>query len=85
MADMTKAVAAEGYENAHMPGVTFQKSPYSNVQHVDDCLGFAPLPGGGIAIASTRDANAVPLTFDAGEVAAFVKGAKAGAFDHLTA
>ncbi|WP_436773479.1 DUF397 domain-containing protein [Yinghuangia sp. YIM S09857] len=85
MVDKIRAVRVEGYRNEHTPDAEWYKSPFSNPQHVDDCVAFSPLPNGGIAIASTREPDRKPLTYDAGEVRAFIQGVAAGAFDGLTA
>jgi hypothetical protein len=49
-----------------------------------NCVEAARLPGGEIAVRNSRDAHGPALIFTRAEIDAFVRGVKAGEFDHLT-
>ncbi|MBD0734041.1 hypothetical protein BGM09_01020 [Streptomyces sp. CBMA29] len=62
-------------------GVTWVKSSASTPGTLDDSVALAKLPDGDIALADTKTGAA--LTFNPGELAAWIEGAKNGEFDHL--
>lgn len=62
-------------------GADWVKSSAS--QGVGNCVEVAGLAGGGVAVRSSRDASGPALVFTAGEMKAFLAGAKAGEFDSL--
>lgn len=66
-----------GYE-----GVEWEKSSIgSTAGTLDDCVAFAALPDGDVALADTKTGTA--STFRRSEIAALLAGAKNGDFDHL--
>jgi hypothetical protein len=81
---MSAAIALPSFQpHDSEPGLTWVKSSRSNQQHLDDCVAVAAVPGGGVALADTKDPQARPHVFRRSEFAAFLAGAKAGEFDHL--
>ncbi|MGH8836227.1 MAG: DUF397 domain-containing protein [Actinomycetes bacterium] len=62
-------------------GVEWQKSMLSSPH--GNCLEFARLPGDGIALRNSRYPGGPALIYTRAEVAALVRGAKDGEFDHL--
>lgn len=58
------------------------KSPYSNSQ--GNCVELAQLPDGGIAFRNSRHPDGPALVYTPDEWQAFIAGAKAGSFDHLS-
>jgi hypothetical protein len=79
-----RLVQVEGFDPTAMPGLTWFKSSDSTPGTYDECVGFASLDNGQIAVAATRDEGATPLTFDRREIRAMVSAAKRGELDHLT-
>lgn len=61
--------------------VTWQKSRYSNSQ--GECVEFAKLPGGEVAMRNSRFPDGPALVYTTAEMKAMLLGAKAGEFDHL--
>lgn len=59
--------------------VAWRKSRHSNPS--GNCVEVAALPDGRIAVRDSRDPDGPRLTYTRGEVGAFVRGAKAGAYD----
>ncbi|MFJ2770521.1 DUF397 domain-containing protein [Streptomyces sp. NPDC087300] len=47
------------------------------------CIEAVGLPGGGVALRNSRDANGPALVYTVEEFDAFLDGAKKGEFDHL--
>lgn len=74
----------QGFNPPAMPGLAWYKSAESTPGTLDDCVAFAEMDGGKIAVAATREESATPLTFDRSEIAAMVTAAKNGDLDHLT-
>jgi Domain of unknown function (DUF397) len=67
-----------------LTGVTWQKSRMSNPS--GNCVEMAELPGGaGFAVRNSRDPHGPALVYSPDEIAAFIRGAKAGNFDNLVA
>ncbi len=79
------AIPVPNYDPPALPGLSWEKSSKSNKQQLDDSIGLAVTPEGGIAIGITTDPQQTPLIATRAKLAAFVEGAKAGEFDHLTA
>jgi hypothetical protein len=59
-----------------MDSITWIKSSYSGGTG-DNCVEVAELPGGGIAVRDSKNANGPVLGFSAGEWGAFVRTMKA--------
>jgi hypothetical protein len=59
---------------------TWRKSSLSGDQ--GNCVEVAQLSDGTTAVRDSKHPHAAILTFNAGEWAAFIEGAKAGEFDH---
>ena len=62
-------------------GVDWLKSRHSNAE--GNCVEVAALPDGEIALRNSRDPHGPALVYTPAELAAFLAGAKDGAFDHL--
>jgi hypothetical protein len=63
--------------------VTWRKSQASNPS--GDCIEVAALPSGAVAVRNSRDPHGPALVYTRAEIAAFLRGAKDGEFDDLTA
>lgn len=63
-------------------GVTWQKASASN--SFDNCVEFARLLGGEVAVRNSRFPGGPALVFTPDEVIAFLDGAKKGEFDGMT-
>jgi hypothetical protein len=66
-----------------LQGVVWRKSRHSNSQ--GNCVEFAKLPGGGVAVRNSRFPDGPALIYTTAEVEAMLLGVKAGEFDHLVA
>ena len=75
-----RAVAAVG-RTAQLGAVSWRKSVASNPN--GDCVELALLPAGGVAVRNSRAPDGPALIYTSAEIAAFVRGAKAGEFDDL--
>lgn len=73
--------AYNGMAAADLQGVVWQKSLYSNSQ--GNCVEFAALPGGEVAMRNSRYPDGPALIYTRAEIAALLLGAKDGEFDHL--
>ncbi|WP_371521059.1 DUF397 domain-containing protein [Kitasatospora sp. NBC_01300] len=71
-----------GMAAANLKGVVWQKSLHSNSQ--GNCVEFAALPGGDVAMRNSRFPEGPALIYTRAEIAALLLGAKDGEFDHLT-
>jgi hypothetical protein len=69
-----------GMPASDLPAVTWRKSRRSGPQG-GNCVEFAYLPDGQVAIRNSRDAAGPALVFTPGEWTAFVGGARDGDFD----
>jgi hypothetical protein len=63
--------------------VTWRKSRASNPS--GDCIEVAALDSGAVAVRNSRDPHGPALVYTRAEIAAFIRGAKDGEFDDLTA
>jgi hypothetical protein len=73
-----------GMPAGNLIGITWQKSSRSNPN--GNCVELGRLPeGGGVAIRNSRDPEGPALIYTNDEVAAFIRGAADGDFDHLFA
>ncbi|CAN3984328.1 MULTISPECIES: DUF397 domain-containing protein [Streptomycetaceae] len=70
-----------GMAAADLEGVVWQKSLHSNSQ--GNCVEFAALPGGEVAMRNSRFPDGPALIYTRAEIAALLLGAKDGEFDHL--
>ena len=66
---------------ADLNGVTWTKSSYSDA--IGNCVEFAVLDGGEIAMRNSRFPEGPALVYTRAEMAAFVAGARDGEFDDL--
>lgn len=73
--------ARNGTPDADLRDVTWRKSRYSNSQGT--CVELASLPGGAVALRSSRQPGGQTLVFSPAEIDAFIRGAKDGEFDDL--
>lgn len=75
---------ANGTPAGQLPVRAWRKSRRSNAS--GNCVELAELPGGaGIAIRNSRDPDGPALIHAEEEIAAFIRGARDGDFDHLLA
>ncbi|MFE6475678.1 DUF397 domain-containing protein [Streptomyces rochei] len=72
-----------GLPAQNISGVLWIKSSHSNATG-GNCVEVAALPGGGVALRNSRDPHGPALVYSPAEITAFLAGAKAGEFDHLT-
>lgn len=63
--------------------VAWRKSRASNPS--GDCIEVAALDSGAVAVRNSRDPHGPALVYTRAEIAAFIRGAKDGEFDDLTA
>ncbi|KDN86491.1 DUF397 domain-containing protein [Kitasatospora cheerisanensis] len=61
--------------------VVWQKSRYSNSK--GNCVEFAPLPNGEVAMRNSRFPDGPALVYTRAEIDAMLLGVKDGEFDHL--
>jgi hypothetical protein len=66
---------------SNLPGATWRKSTFSNSQ--GDCVEFARLPEGMIAVRNSRHPTGPALICTPAEIAPFIQGARDGDFDDL--
>lgn len=70
-----------GVPSADLGPVTWRKSTKSNPS--GNCVEFAALPGGDVAVRNSRHPDGPALVYTRAEVAAFLAGVKNGEFDDL--
>lgn len=70
-----------GISAALLQDVPWQKSSSSNRE--GNCVEFAALPTGEIAVRNSRDPQGPALIYTRAEIAALVQGARDGDFDNL--
>jgi hypothetical protein len=72
---------ANGIAATELVGASWRKSSYSNSQ--GNCVEFAALPDGSVAVRNSRDPQGPALVYTRAEVSALIAGAKDGEFDDL--
>jgi hypothetical protein len=72
-----------GIAAEQLGAVAWRKSSASNPS--GDCIEVAALESGAVAVRNSRDPHGPALVYTRAEIAAFIKGAKDGEFDDLTA
>jgi Domain of unknown function (DUF397) len=70
-----------GVPSSQLGEVQWRKSMASNSS--GNCVEFAALPGGEVAVRNSRYPDGPALVYTRAEVAAFLAGAKNGEFDDL--
>lgn len=70
-----------GVPSAELGAVEWRKSTKSNPS--GNCVEFAALPGGEVAVRNSRHPEGPALVYTRAEVAAFLAGVKNGEFDDL--
>ena len=73
---------ANGIPATELVGASWRKSSYSNSQ--GNCVEFAALPDGSVAVRNSRDPRGPALVYTRAEIAALLAGAKDGEFDDLS-
>jgi hypothetical protein len=73
--------ALDGTPATDLRQVTWRKSSHSNSQGT--CVELATLPGGAVAVRSSRHPGDPALVYSSAEIDAFIRGAKDGEFDDL--
>ncbi|WP_405018190.1 DUF397 domain-containing protein [Kitasatospora sp. NBC_00070] len=82
---MSNAVEVLNYNPPAFPDLSWIKSDKSNVNQLDDSIGFALMADGNIAIGITTDESQTPIVSTPTKLRAMIAGAKDGQFDHLVA
>ncbi|CBG71075.1 MULTISPECIES: DUF397 domain-containing protein [Streptomyces] len=77
--DVYNGMAATELTQLH--AVAWQKSRHSNSQ--GNCVEFARLPGGEVAVRNSRFPDGPALVYTRAEIEAMLLGVKDGEFDHL--
>ncbi|GAA1993034.1 DUF397 domain-containing protein [Kitasatospora viridis] len=72
-----------GMPATDLDGVVWQKSRHSNSK--GNCVEFAALPGGSVAMRNSRFPDGPALIYTRDEIEAMLLGVKDGEFDHLVA
>ena len=70
-----------GVSAADLGSVVWRKSSDSNP--TGECVEFAVLDGGAVAVRNSRDPHGPALIYTPAEISAFVHGVKAGEFDDM--
>lgn len=78
---IVKSAYPNGVSAAALPEAVWRKSRYSGA--VGNCVEFASLSSGEVALRNSRDPDGPALIYTRAEVAAFVAGAKNGEFDNI--
>ena len=74
-------LAYNGMEATSLEGAVWQKATYSNP--TGNCVELAMLADGRIAVRNSRHPAGPALVYERAELDAFLRGAKAGAFDGM--
>jgi len=72
---------ANGTAATELVGASWRKSSYSNSQ--GNCVEFAALADGSVAMRNSRDPQGPALIYTKAEISALLSGAKDGEFDDL--
>ena len=72
---------ANGTSASELVGASWRKSSYSNSQ--GNCVEFAALADGSVAVRNSRDPQGPALIYTKAEISALLAGAKDGEFDDL--
>ena len=72
---------ANGTAATELVGTSWRKSSYSNSQ--GNCVEFAALADGSVAMRTSRDPQGPALIYTRAEISALLAGAKDGEFDDL--
>lgn len=78
---MTNSTPYNGMPAADLAGVAWRKSSHSNSQ--GNCVEFAQLPDGTVAMRNSRFPQGPALVYTRAEISALLAGAKDGEFDDL--
>jgi Domain of unknown function (DUF397) len=78
---MTNPSPYNGMPAADLAGVAWRKSSHSNSQ--GNCVEFAELPDGSVAMRNSRFPQGPALVYTRAEISALLAGAKDGEFDDL--
>lgn len=70
-----------GIAATELVGASWRKSSYSNSQ--GNCVEFAALSDGSVAVRNSRDPRGPALVYTRAEISALLAGAKDGEFDDL--
>jgi hypothetical protein len=73
--------ARNGTAATDLANVSWRRSRHSNSQGT--CVELARLPGGSVAVRSSRNPGGPALVYTPAEIDAFLRGAKDGDFDDL--
>jgi hypothetical protein len=71
-----------GIAATELVGASWRKSSYSNSQ--GNCVEFAALSDGSVAVRNSRDPLGPALVYTRAEISALLAGAKDGEFDDLS-
>ena len=78
---MTNSTPYNGMPAADLAGVAWRKSSHSNSQ--GNCVEFAALPDGSVAVRNSRYPQGPALVYTRAEINALIAGVKDGEFDDL--
>ncbi|MQA88451.1 MAG: DUF397 domain-containing protein [Streptosporangiales bacterium] len=74
-------LVTNGIPASRLQGADWRKSRHSNPS--GNCVEFAELPDGAIAVRNSRHPSGPALIYTRAEIAAFLRGAKEGDFDDM--
>jgi hypothetical protein len=78
---MTNSTPYNGMPAEDLAGIVWRKSSHSNSQ--GNCVEFAQLPDGSVAMRNSRFPQGPALVYTRAEISALLAGAKDGEFDDL--
>jgi Domain of unknown function (DUF397) len=78
---MTNPTPYNGIPASDLVGAAWRKSSHSNSQ--GNCVEFAALADGSVALRNSRDPQGPALVYTRAEISALLAGAKDGEFDDL--